>query len=221
MYIVLAAGDPLAPWGQAAAIVILLYMVIVVVISLGLAFGLMFAFSLVRDKVELVKKIRPTVNNINETSEAAMKGTLPEAGAAENKVVRAVAQIPAYAHTAEQKVEQGSDRVAQVVIEFRARTEMAKQVVKAFFLPGLTRRPQTALEQEGVGFKSPGYRMLVEEKAPEAAPGEVGDGYIRGIKPSEIREEPVEVVTAPPPELQQASAPGQVQGRNEPTPPAP
>jgi hypothetical protein len=51
---------------------------------------------------------------------------------------------------------------------------MTKTMLKAFFLPGLTNRPQNQLEAEGTGFKSPDYRILMEEQAPEdrsATPG--------------------------------------------------
>jgi len=52
----------------------------------------------------------------------------------------AAALVPAYAHSVEQKVEHGSDRVAGVVIEFRARTVMVTGTLKALFLPGLDNR---------------------------------------------------------------------------------
>jgi hypothetical protein len=46
----------------------------------------------------------------------------------------------------EKKVEPGADRVADAVIEFRARTVMVQGVLKAFFLPGLTKqKPRSPL----------------------------------------------------------------------------
>ena len=197
MQFVLASSDPLAPWGQAAAIVMLLYFLIVILLGLGLTLGLMFGLAWVREKTELIKKLRPTVESVNTTTESAIKGNLPAPTAHDNKIVRTVATVPARAHDIEQKVEQGSDRVAGVVIEFRARTQMAKGIARAFFLPGLTHRPhiESVLEEEGVGFKSPGYRMLVEEKAPAAATG-VGEGYSGAIHASDIKEAPVQVTVS-------------------------
>lgn len=207
MFVVLAS-DPLAPWGQAAAILIALYLFVVVLIGLALALVLMLALGWIQQKSELVKRLRPTVDSVNTTSEAALSGKLPPPSNSDNKLIRTVAEVPEYAHIAEQKVELASDRVAHAVIEYRARTEMVKGMAKAFFLPGLTNRPQiqTALEQEGVGFRSPGYRILVEEKAPENVPTDVGDGYRGVITASQLKNAPVDVLTSPPKESQQAAA---------------
>ena len=197
------ASDPLAAWGQAAAIVLLFYMFLSVLIGLGVALGLMLGLTWVREKVELIKRLRPTVDSINTTSIAASRGQLPPAASGVDKIARTVAEVPAYAHTIEEKVEQGSDRVAGAVIEFRARTEMAKTVLQALFLPGLTERPQSVLQEEGVGFKSPGYRMLVDERTAgeEAATGP-GSGYVGTISASQLKDAPIEVVTTAPAETQ-------------------
>src|SRR5690348_8286594 len=106
------ASDPIAPWGQTAAIVILIYLLVSILIGLGLAFALMLGLTWVRQKAELIKRLRPTVDSVNHTTEEAIKGTLPPPGPRDNKIVRTVAEIPAYAHTVEEKVEQGSDKVA-------------------------------------------------------------------------------------------------------------
>lgn len=142
---VLADGG-LAPWGQAAAFIIALYIFISIVIGLALAAALMFLLAWLRDKSELIKKLRPTVNEMNEALEASRRGDPLPAEMANNRLVKAVAQIPKVAATLPerssaigQKVEQGSDRVAGAVIEFRARTQQAKAMARAFFLPGLAR----------------------------------------------------------------------------------
>jgi|SRR5581483_4538212 len=142
---VLASGG-LAPWGQAAAFIIALYIFISIVVGLALAAALMFLLAWLREKSELIKKLRPTVNEINEALEASRRGDPLPAEMADNRLVKAVAQIPKVAATLpgrsseiEQKVEQGSNRVAEAVIEFSARTQQAKALVRAFFLPGLTR----------------------------------------------------------------------------------
>ena len=194
---ILASSDPLAPWGQAAAIVLLLYFLIVILLGLGLTLGLMFGLSWVREKTELIKKLRPTVESVNTTTESAIKGNLPAPTAHDNKIVRTVAEIPVRVHDIDHKIEQGSDSVADAVIEFRARTQMTKAIVKAFFLPGLThlQPAPSVLEEERVGFKSPGYRMLLEEKAPTAETG-VGAGYAGAIHASDIKEAPVRVTVS-------------------------
>ena len=191
------AGDPLAPWAQAAAIILLFYMFLSVIIGLAVALGLMLGLAWTREKVELIKRLRPTVDSVNTASEAAIKGALPPPGANDNKIVHTVAEVPAITHTIEKKVEEGSDRVASAVIEFRARTEMAKTVLKSFFLPGLTHGRPTALLEEGVGFRSPGYRMLVEETG-------AGTGYAGAIRSSQLKEGPVRAETSPAQETRRA-----------------
>jgi hypothetical protein len=199
MYYVLAS-DPLAAWGQIAAIVLLLYMLVSVLIGVVLALVLLLGLTWVREKTELIKKLRPAVDSVNTTTEAAIQGTLPEARASDNKIVRAVAEIPAQAHAIEAKVEQGSDRVAGAVIEFRARTMMAKGIVKAFFLPGLTHRPssQLVLEKEGASFS----RKLVEGKAPNGP----GNGYAGYIAAPQLKDASAQIVASPTHESQSASS---------------
>lgn len=194
MQYILASSNPLPPLGQGAAIFLLLYFLILVLLGLGITAGLMFGLAWVREKTELIKKLRPTVESVNHTTEAAVQGNQYALTEQKNKVIRTVAEVPARAHDIEMKIDQGSDRVAAGVIEFRARTQMAKAVVKTFFLPGLVHRPPqpSTLEEEGVGFKSPGYRMLLEEKSPPPQVG-IGEGYSGAVYASEIKEAPVQV----------------------------
>jgi len=196
MYIFLAS-DPLAMWGHIAAIILLIYLLVFILIGLALAFVLLVGMTWVREKVELIKMIRPTVNSVNKTTQAAIAGTLPEAKDDENKLIRTAAEIPAYAHEIETKVDEVSDRVASAVIEFRARSMMAKSMLKAFFLPGLAHRTQAQLE--GVGFRSPGYRILIEEKASGDEVVGAGEGYAGSIKASQLKDAPVEVPISPSP----------------------
>jgi hypothetical protein len=54
--------------------------------------------------------------------------------------------------------------VADVVIEFRARTVQAKTILKAFFLPGLTQKKQEAPVQEAsLELKKPDTQMFMGE----------------------------------------------------------
>ena len=168
MLFILASGptptleQALAPWAQVAAIILVIELFFFILIRLALNVGFTFLFGWVREKAELVKKLRPMVDNVNMTTEAASKGTLPPAGANDNKIVRTVAEIPARASSIEGKINQGSDRVAGAVIEFRARTAMVQGIVKSFFLPGLNKPPSRM-----PAVKSPDLKMLLEEQAPE------------------------------------------------------
>jgi len=167
----------LAPWAQVAAIILVIELFFFILIWLALNVGFSFLFGWVRETAELIKKLRPVVDNVNTTTEAAIKGTLPAAGADDNKFVRTVAEIPARASSIEQKINQTSDRVAGAVIEFRARTAMVQGIVKTFFLPGLN-RPAPRMP----AIKSPGLKMLLEERTPGVAV-ETGDGTVELVAP--------------------------------------
>lgn len=154
---VLADGG-LAPWGQAAAFIIALYVFISIVIGLVLVAALMFLLAWLREKSELIKKLRPAVNELNQALAASWRGDPLPAEMADNRLVKAISQVPKVAATLpekasnlEQRVEHGSERVAGAVIEFRARTQQAKAMARAFFLPGLSRRrtiaPTTPAQQ--------------------------------------------------------------------------
>jgi len=185
------ASDPLAPFGQAAGIILALYMFVSILIGLALAAGLMFGLAWVRQKSELVKKLRPMVDKVNTTIQSAMSGTLPPAqpgDKAVDKIARTVAEGPMAVQNIDKQVDQGSDRVARAVIEFRARTMMVKTIAKAFFLPGLMRKkPESALEKAGIEFKSPGYRILMDQAAPQDASTAVGDGYVGAVGAHQLK----------------------------------
>jgi len=103
-----------------------------------------------------------------------------------------VAEVPWLVHTIDKQVDQGSERVTKAVIEFRARTVQVQTIVKAFFLPGLVKREAVReIGEEGYEFKSPGYRILMEEKAPEVAvtPKE-GAAYEQAVTSSQLKNAP-------------------------------
>ncbi|HLI05458.1 MAG TPA: hypothetical protein VKV40_02715 [Ktedonobacteraceae bacterium] len=180
------ASNPLAAWGQAAAILLVIELFFFVLIGLALMGGLMFGLSWLREKTELIKKLRPTVEGVNTKTEEAIHGTLPPAGPHENKVIHTIAEVPAKIDDVEKKIDQGADKVAEMVIEFRARTVMVESIVKAFFAPKTVRR-ELEKRREEVGFASPGYRMLVEEKVPEA-PNQIGDAFVGAVRSGEVRD---------------------------------
>jgi hypothetical protein len=145
-------SDALAPWGQTAAIILAIYLFINIVIGLAFAIAFMFAFAWVRDKAELVKKLRPTVDSVNraiEVPESAMPLEEPQHRLVEVvhkvqslEIPQKIEGVQHQVHAVEEKIDQGADRVAGAMIEFRARTVMVKTIVKAFFLPGLMKPKQ-------------------------------------------------------------------------------
>ena len=158
--------DPtLAAWGQAAAIVIGLFSVIFILIAVAFNVGLAFALAWVREKAELVHKLHPTVDKVNDAVEDALEGK-PDKDA--NVVVRSVANVPVVVKTADKRVDDVSDRVASGVIEFRARTAQVVTVARAFVMPRRVKR-EIAAEQDGRVLDSREHLALVEKerRAPE------------------------------------------------------
>jgi hypothetical protein len=147
-------GDTLlAQLGQVAAIILAIYLLINILIGLVFALVFMFAVGWVGEKAELIKKLRPTVESVNSAIKNPEAATSPHgADGSSNKLVQVVHSIQGVGITqkiegvehgvqsVEQKVGQGADRVASTVIELRARTAQAQGVLKALFLPGLTRK---------------------------------------------------------------------------------
>ncbi|MBX5458694.1 MAG: hypothetical protein IRZ31_17515 [Thermogemmatispora sp.] len=134
------AADPLETWGQIAAIVLAIELFVFILLALGLSIGLFFAFAWVQEKSELIKRLRPAVDQLNQALETSPTERPTEGGALEHPLVQGVVNLPERVRAVDRRVEQGSDRVAEAVIEFRARTVMVKEMARAFFLPGLVRR---------------------------------------------------------------------------------
>ncbi len=155
----------LAILGQIAAFILILELLVYILLAVVLNGVFAIAFTWIREQAELIKKLRPVVDSVNSTTEAAIKGTLPAASANENKIVRAVAQIPAQANAIEGKIEQGTDRVANAMIELRARTVMVQGIARALFLPDLSIRQQ----------------RLPAPKSPEVRALPVGEGETSAI----------------------------------------
>lgn len=168
LYVV--TSDILAPLGQAAAIFLALYMLIFILIGLAISMLLTYGFTWVREKSELVKKLRPTVESVNTTIDAGSSETLPAVVDQNNKLLQAIhtvqsvqveqkaRDIQKQVNNIEKKVDQGTDRVAEALIEFRARTVMVQQILKAFFLPGLT--------------KQKAHKSLLQPAVPDVSSGE-------------------------------------------------
>ena len=129
--LVLAVNPILATIGQISAIILCLFIVIFVLLAVAFNLAMAFGLGWVREKANLIKMLRPVVDSVNHASERAAHGSDP----AENKnpVVRAVATVPAQMNTIDKKVEETTDRVANLAIEGRARVEQGKAIVQAFF----------------------------------------------------------------------------------------
>jgi hypothetical protein len=156
MQIVLATGW-LPPLGQLAAIILLIFLFVSTLVSLLLVAVLMFGFAWMREKIELLKKLRPQVNLFNSALTASQKGEPLPQELADNKVVGTLAQIsgiaeslPGKASAVEARVDQGSERVAEAVIEFHARVAMVKGIARAFFVPQTLRSRRAALVTQTV-----------------------------------------------------------------------
>ncbi len=173
------ASSGLAPWGQAASIVLAIYLFVSIVVGLAFTAILMFGVAWIHEKSELVKSIRPLVKELNATLEASQqKQPLPKE-VADNKLMQAVAQVPkvaaslpATATRIEERVEHGTDSVANAVIEFRARTAMVQGMARAFFLPGLTRRRTRPVSQQA---RSNEAEQIVQTREDVAAAEVVGE----------------------------------------------
>ncbi len=169
MHLVLAVDPTLAAWGQAAAIVIGLFTLIFVFIAVALNIGLAFAFAWVRQKAELVHKLHPTVDKVNE----AIQGT-PDKDA--NVVVRSIAIVPAGVKTVDKRVDDVSGRVAKGVIEFRARTAQVVTVARAFVAPQRVKQEIEAGQNGGALNLSDHLAIVEKEKRAAEVPVEASTG---------------------------------------------
>ena len=163
------------PWlettGQIAAIIICVFMFVFIILAVAFNLAMAFGMSWLAEKIQVIKMLRPTVDSVNKATESALQGIPPDRN--QNGVIRTVATVPTTMHNLEHKVDQTTDKVADAVIEFRARTVQAKTILKAFLLPSSTHKKleKPVDEEASLEFNSPGYRMLATER-PEAIPVE-------------------------------------------------
>jgi hypothetical protein len=173
VHLIFAANPVLAVGGQIAAILIGLYALIFILVAL--VFNLVMAFGMdwLHKKASIIKRLRPTVDSVNKTSELVIAGEpVPQNT---NTVIKTVAQVPGQVRELDHKVEEGTDKAMKAVIEFRARTVQAQTIVKAFvgpFFPKLhlleTPSPVPTQDSQSLDIKSPGYTILMNEKTPNA-----------------------------------------------------
>ncbi len=196
--LILADNNPiLATGGQIAAIVIGLYSLIFIILTVVFGLTMDVIFTWLSEKAKLIKMLRPTVESVNKTSEAMVNGTPPPAN--ENRIVELVAQGPSQVHKLDKQVDQVTDKVANAVIEFRARTIQVQTVAKALFAPNTLRHELAEHDgaqrdsNDGLEIKSPGLRMLMEERVPDApvVPASRPDGAVSttGVTASQLRKD--------------------------------
>jgi hypothetical protein len=141
--------------GRIAAIVLTLYLFIFALFFMVAALLLLFGNAWLRDKVDLLRNLRLLAGRIDTAMHVPSGEMLPavlEPDDALERAVRAIHQVQSVqvvqkakdvqkqASSIEKTVDQSTDRIANAVIEFRARTVMVQGILKAFFLPGLTKQ---------------------------------------------------------------------------------
>lgn len=191
MFLVLGVNPTLEMGGRIAAIIICLFVFVFIIVSVALNFVMAWGLSLLREKVNVVQKVRPEVESVNQATTRARQGLPPDEN--ESALARTVAKVPTGVQKVDAKTVQLADKAAKGLIEARARTVQAQTILKAFFLPGLMRRETLAQEEArvdaaGLEFKSPGYRMLMEERAPEIPiEGSNGEGARQRMEAQQLR----------------------------------
>lgn len=171
------AVDPIiATIGQIAAIIICLFIFISVLLAVVLNLAMAFGLGWVREKANLIKMLRPVVESVNKASDQVAHDGDPTEN--KNAVVRAVATVPVQMNSIDKKVEQTTDRVANVAIEARARMEQGKAIVKAFLRPTRREHLVPVDGQVTVG-KSSAQKMLQAEKVAVVPTDGASNGYRR------------------------------------------
>jgi len=204
MLLFILAEDLLTALGRIAAIILVLYVFVFAVAGLLASVLLLYGNTWVRERVDLLKNLRLIVQSIDTVVHSTSSETLSATLASDNRleqaahaikmlqsaqVVQKTKDVQREVNTIEQKVEQGTDRVAEAVIEFRARTVMVQSMLKAFFLPGLTQqKPRAPLLlkealDSGDGSISPGESTNVVVAQPNLPDGQVQPAGAGQLKP--------------------------------------
>jgi len=144
----LDANPIIAAGGQIAAIILCIFFLVTIILMLAVNLGMAFLLSWTREKVNVIKLLRPTVDSVNKSSEAALQGKEVEA-IEESKVAHTAAALPGSVHNINQQVNQVSSQVANAAIEFRARTAQAQAIVMTFLAPNAYRQKAMQPESDG------------------------------------------------------------------------
>ena len=155
LHLILAdEGDLFTTLGRIAALVLVIYMFLFAILFLFGSWLLLIANVWVRDKVGLLHQLRSIVESIDTAIHTPPTESLPANVETDTRLSQALQAIhmaqsvqvveiakntQKQVNNVEKKVEPVADRIADGVIEFRARTVMAQGMLKAFFLPGMVK----------------------------------------------------------------------------------
>ena len=154
LLLILADEDLLTTLGRIAALVLVIYVFLFAVLFFVGSLLLLYGNAWVRDKVGLLHQLRSIVESIDTVIHTPPNESLPanlEPDSRFGQALQAIHTVQAVqvveiakntqkqVNNIEKKVEPVADRIADGVIEFRARTVMAQAMLKAFFLPGMVK----------------------------------------------------------------------------------
>jgi len=161
MLLFIVSGDLVTDLGRIAAIILSLYLFLFVAFFFVVAGLLLYVSTWLQEKVELLHNLRSIIQNIDTAIHSPSSETLPATLETDNRlgqalqvvhmvqsvqVVEKAKNTQKQVDSIEKRVEPVADRIAEGVIEFRARTVMVQGMLKAFFLPGLIKlKPQSPL----------------------------------------------------------------------------
>jgi hypothetical protein len=149
--------------GQIAAIIICVFALVFIILAVAFNLALAFGMSWLREKIQLIKMLRPTVESVNKATESTLQGIPPDRN--ENAIIRTASSIPATLQNLEKKVDESTDKVVDTMIEFRARTAQVKTIIKAFILPSsMGRKPEPTADKAEVEVYHPSDQMVLEER---------------------------------------------------------
>lgn len=155
LHLILAdEGDLLTTLGRIAALVLVIYVFLFAVLFFIGSLLLLYGNAWVRNKIVLLHQLRTIIESIDTTLHTPPNESLPvpvESDSRFNQVLQAIhtgqsvqavevaRNVQKQVDNIQEKVEPVADRIAEGVIEFRARTVMAQGMLKAFFLPGMVK----------------------------------------------------------------------------------
>ena len=161
LHLILADEDLFTTLGRIAVLVLVIYLFLFAVLFLFGSWLLLLANVWVRDKVRLLHQLRSIVESIDTALHSPPTEPLPATLETDTRLSQALQAIhmvqsvqvveiakntQKQVDSIEKKVEPVADRIAEGVIEFRARTVMVQGMLKAFFLPGLIKlKPHSPL----------------------------------------------------------------------------
>lgn len=161
LHVILADDDLLTTLGRIAALVLVIYVFLFAMVFFLGSLLLLYGNAWLREKTVLVHQLRSIVETLDTVLHTSSGEPLPATVEPDSRLgqafqaihtVQSVQAIEKAKNThkqvenIEKKVEPVADRITDGVIEFRARTVMAQSILKAFFLPGLTKpQPQGPL----------------------------------------------------------------------------